>query len=68
MVHDSKQQKKLDYVDIFAVVVKSMFYKCFMAMNVKRDYKIHHINVVTVFLYDFFDEIIYVELLNITLE
>ena len=61
VVHGFKQQEGLDYVDTFAAVVKPMSYKCLMAMSVKRGYKIHHMDVVTAFLYGFLHEVIYLE-------
>ena len=60
VVHGFKQQKGLDYKDTFAVVIKPMSYKTMIAVGVKKRYKIRHINVVTAFLYDYLDELIYV--------
>lgn len=38
-----------------------MSYECLFAVGVKRGYRIHHMDVVTAFLYDFLDEVIYIE-------
>lgn len=46
---------------MFATVVKPMSYKCLFALGVKRGYWIRHMDVVTAFLYGFFNEVIYVE-------
>ncbi len=56
-----KQEEGLDYVEIFAAVVKPMSYKCLFAVGVKRGYRIRYMDVVTAFLYNFLDEIIYME-------
>ena len=38
-----------------------MSYKCLFAIGVKCGYRIYHIDIVTTFLYNFLDEVIYVE-------
>lgn len=53
VVHYYKQQKKLNYVETFIAMVKSMFYKYSMGINVKRGYRILYINVVIVFFMNF---------------
>ena len=61
VVHSFKQQEGLDYKDTFAAVIKPISYKTMMAVEVKKGYRIRHIDVVTVFLYGYLDELIYVE-------
>ncbi len=56
-----KQKEGIDFVEIFAAVVKPMPYKCLFGVSVKRGYKIQQMDVVTAFLYGFLDEVIYVE-------
>ncbi len=52
-------------METFAAVVKPMSYKCLFGVNVKRGYKIRQMDVVTAFLYEFLDEVIYVEQLHL---
>lgn len=60
VVHGYKQKKGLDYLDTFATVVKPVSYKSLMGISVKKGLSIHHMDVVTAFLYGFLDETIYV--------
>ena len=60
VVHGFKQKEGLDYLDTFATVVKPVSYKALMGISVKRGLSIHHMDVVTAFLYGFLDESIYV--------
>ncbi len=60
VVHGYKQKEGLDYLDTFATVVKPVSYKALMGISVKRGLSIHHMDVVTAFLYGFLDESIYV--------
>lgn len=53
MAQKYKQEKRLNYVEIFVVVVKFISYKCFFAIGVKRNYQMHDINVFLAFLYGF---------------
>ena len=50
----------MNYLNTFVTVIKSVSYKFFMTINIKRNFKIKHINVVIVFFYRFLNEIIYV--------
>lgn len=61
VAHSYKQEKKLDFVEIFTTVVEPMSYKCFFAVGVKRGYWICHIDIVTAFFYNFLDKVIYWE-------
>ncbi len=60
VVHSYQQQERLDYIDIFATVVKPVSYKALFRIKVKRDLIIQHMDVVTAFLYGFLDETIYI--------
>ena len=60
VVHGYKQKEGLDYLDTFATVVKPVSYKALMGISVKKGLSIHHMDVVTAFLYGFLDEAIYV--------
>ena len=60
VVHDYKQKEGLDYLDTFATVVKPVSYKALTGISVKKGLSIHHMDVVTAFLYGFLDEAIYV--------
>ena len=60
VVHEFKQKKELDFIDIFVFVVKSMFWKVMMTIFAKRDYRIRQMNVIIAFLYEFLDEKMYV--------
>ena len=60
VVHEFKQKKELDFIDIFVFVVKSMFWKVMMTVFAKRDYRIRQMNVIIAFLYEFLDEKMYV--------
>ena len=53
VVHDFKQKKDLDFIDIFFFVVKSMSWNIMMTIFVKCDYRIRQINVIITFLYKF---------------
>ena len=61
VAHCYKQKESLDYVYIFAAVVKLMSYKCLMAVGVRRKFHIRHMDIVMAFLYGFLDEVIYDE-------
>ena len=61
VAHGFKQEESIDFVGTFAAVVKSVSYTCLFGVGVKRGYKIRHLDMVTVFLYRFLDEGIYVE-------
>lgn len=56
-----KEEKKIDYVEIFMVIIKLMSYKKFFIIKVKYNYWICHINIIKAFLYSFFNEIIYMK-------
>ena len=51
----------MDYIKIFAAVVKPMSYKSLFVVRVKCSYRIYYINVVISFLYNFLNEVIYVK-------
>ena len=55
VVHGYKQKEGLDYLDTFAIVVKPVSYKKLIRISVKRGLTIHHMDVVTAFLYGFLD-------------
>ncbi len=61
VAHNYKQEERLDYVEMFVAVIKPMSYKCLFVVGVKRGYRICHIDVVTTFLYGFFDKVIYMK-------
>ena len=61
VAHGYKQEKGRDYIEIFAVVVKSIKYKCLFRVEIKCSYQIWNINVFTVFLYSILNKIIYFE-------
>ena len=61
VAHRYKQEEGFDYVKTFTAVVQPISYKCFFAVEIKRDYRIRYIDVVTAFLYGFLDKVIYVE-------
>lgn len=46
-------------------VVKPMSYKYFFALEVKRDYRIRHMDIVIAFLYSFHNKVIYIEQLHL---
>lgn len=56
-----KQEKSINFVKKFAVVIKSMLYKCLFRVSVKRRYKNWQMDIMTAFLYRFFNKIIYVK-------
>lgn len=56
-----KQEESIDFVEIFANIVKLILYKYLFKVNIKQGYKIWQIDIITAFLYNFFDEIIYIE-------
>lgn len=56
-----KQEEGLDVIKTFGTVVKPMSHKCFFVVGVKCGYQIRQMDVVLVFLYDFLDEVIYME-------
>ncbi len=60
VVNSFKQQKNLDYIDIFDSIVNLMFWKTMMSISAKNDYKIHQVNIIIVFLHKFFDKEIYI--------
>lgn len=60
VVYDYKQQENLDNIDIFATLVKLVFYKVIFRISVKSSLIIRHINIVTLFLYEILDETIYI--------
>ena len=60
MIHEYKQENELSYLNTFVTIIKSMSYKFFMTINIKRDLKIKHMNIMIVFLYEFLDEVIYI--------
>lgn len=53
IVHAYKQKKDLNYLDIFATMIKSVFYKALIRINVKKELFIHYMNVITALLYSF---------------
>lgn len=55
-IHGYKQKEGLDYLD----TCETYSYKALIGVSVKRGLSIHHMDVVTAFLYGFLDESIYV--------
>jgi len=60
VVKEFKQQFKIDYKEIFAIVVKSMIYKVIFIIVTFYNYKLKQINVKTAFLYSNLKEKVYV--------
>ena len=60
MIHEYKQENKLNYLNTSVTMIKSMSYKFFMTISIKRNFKIRHMNMMIVFFYEFLDEVIYV--------
>ena len=58
-MYEYKQRNELNYLNTFVIVIKSVSYKFFMTINIQRNFKIKHMNVVIVFFYEFLNEIIY---------
>lgn len=65
IVHGYKLKKSLNYVYTFAVVVKSISYKCLMAVEIRQNFRIWHIDIVTAFFYGFLNKVIYIEQLHL---
>lgn len=61
VAHRFGQEEKTDYIKTFVAVMKPMSYKCLFGVRVKRGYIIWQTDVVTLFLYRYLDEIIYIE-------
>ena len=60
MVHDYKQKYDVDYYEIWAEVVKSVFFRILFAITAARRLHAEQMNIIMVFLYELLDEIIYV--------
>lgn len=60
-MHEYKQEKSLDFKDIFAAIIKLILYKIMMAVKMKKKYTIHYMNVITAFFYEYLDKLIYVK-------
>ena len=60
IVHDYKQIARVDFNFTWAKIMKIAFFKTLFALTGARELYIYQMNVVTAFLYDFLDEIIYV--------
>lgn len=61
IAYSYNQEKRLNYVETFTAIIKSMSYKCFYLVRVKHGYQICHIDVITAWLYNFLNEIIHVK-------
>jgi hypothetical protein len=62
MIHDYKQHSDLDFLDIFAIIIKSTSYKVIIITSIQRDWTIRYMNVVIVFLYKYLNEETYVKM------
>ena len=60
IVHEYKQKHDIDYFDTWTDVVKSIFFRTLFAFVVFRRMHAEQMNIVTVFLYELLNEIIYV--------
>jgi hypothetical protein len=60
MAHDFKQRHDVDFDETFASVVKLVSYKSFIIINIIQELQIRHMNVVVAFLYELFNEDVYV--------
>ena len=60
MIHQYKQKKNIDYNFIWIEIVKSTFFKILFAFVAKRRLFVEQMNIVTIFLYDFLNENVYV--------
>lgn len=54
-------KKRVDFIETFAAIVKLISYKYLFEVSLKRSYKIWQMDVVTAFLYEFLNKIIYIE-------
>lgn len=61
VVYRYRHEETMDYLETFPAVVKSISYKCLLVAGLKRRYRIRHMDVVTVFLYEFWNETIHIE-------
>ncbi len=62
VVKGYEQQFDIDYDQIFVSVVKLQMYKTLFALTAHYDLEVNQMNVTTAFLYDFIDQVVYVEL------
>ena len=60
MIHDYKQKYGVDYYETWAEVVKSVFFRILFAIAATRRLHAEQMNIIIVFFYELFDEIIYV--------
>ena len=60
MIYEYKQKKDIDYNVIWIEIVKSTFFKILFVLVAKRRLHVEQMNIVTIFLYDLLDEIVYV--------
>ncbi len=60
VTHDFKQRHEVDFDETFVSVVKLVSYKSLMTISIIRKLQIRHMNVVIAFLYELFDEDVYV--------
>ena len=63
VVRDFKQRYEIDFNEIFAIVVKLMIYKVLFAIVTLYNWNIKQMNVKIVFLNEFLNEVVYVEML-----
>ena len=60
MIHDYKQKYGVDYYETWVEIVKSTFFRIFFIIVAARRLYAEQMNIITVFFYELFDEIIYV--------
>jgi hypothetical protein len=60
VTHDFKQRHEVDFHETFVSVVKFISYKILMTINIIRELKTCHMNVVIAFLYELLDQGVYV--------
>ena len=60
MIHEYKQKKSIDYNVIWVEIVKWTFFKILFALVAERRLHAEQMNIVTIFLYDFLNENVYV--------
>ena len=64
VVHDYKQIAEVNFNFTWTKIIKIAFFKTLFALTEAREFYIYQMNVVIVFLYDFLNEIIYVNQSN----
>ena len=60
MIHDYKQKYDVDYYETWAKIIKSTFFRTFFVIIAIRQLHAEQMNIIIVFFYELFDEIIYI--------